>query len=58
MDMKNSALPRQEKKVASNDGGFKFYHLLIFAILGMLSGAYLSLNYLKMASPEQSKIEA
>jgi len=58
MDMKNSALPRQQKKVASSDGGFKFYHLLIFAILGLIFGAYMSLTYLKKASPEQMKIEA
>lgn len=48
MDMKNSALPRQQKSsTASKDGGFKFYHLLITAVIALIFGAYMSLTYLK-----------
>jgi len=47
MDMKNSALPRAKSSESSSQGGFKFYHLLIIAVIAMLAGAYVQLTYLR-----------
>lgn len=50
LDLKKSAVGQKQLSgagSAKSKEGFKFYHLLIVAILGLILGAYLSLNFKK-----------
>jgi len=50
LDLKKSAVGSKSLTSSGSSKakeGFKFYHLLIMAILGLILGAYLSLNFKK-----------
>lgn len=51
-DMKNKAVSSGGNSSGhSSDGGFKFYHLIIFMVLGLILGSYVQNNYIKVTTP-------
>ena len=49
MDLKNNAMATglQGSPASAKEGGFKFFHLLLLAVLGIMLGAYVQLHVFK-----------
>ena len=57
LEMKNSAVSSHSSggSTPAAEGGFKLYHLIIVAILGLIVGSFAQTNYLSAPVPIQEQ---